>query len=822
MEGIMAETNYQEILASLTLEEKASLCSGLTNWLTKPIEEKGVPSVWVSDGPSGLRKEKVFEGGKTNIMQEPEPATCFPGAAATASSWDESLVEEVGSAIAREAKALKVCTVLGPGVNIKRSPLCGRNFEYFSEDPFLAGRMGAGWVHGVQKENIGTSLKHFVANNQEHIRMSISSIVDERALREIYMPAFEYIVKTEQPTTIMCSYNQLNEIFLSDNKRMLTDVLRDEWGFEGIVVSDWGAVNNRVEGIRAGLDLEMPGNNGLNDRHIVAAVQNGTLKEEELDRVVLRMIKFAIENKAREVEDFKVDLDANHEIARKASANSAVLLKNEDKALPLGKQEKIAVIGQMAKHARFQGAGSSHIGCTKIVSFTDMLDSEKQPYEYADGYTLKGDGYSKKLIKEACKLAEGKDKVLLFIGLTDAYESEGYDRTHLNLPESHNTLANELLKVNPNVIVVLSVGAPVKLGEWEKNVKAILNMYIGGQAVGEATYDVLYGAVNPSGKLAETYPFHNHDNIVANYFSMGPKTVEYRESIYVGYRFFDKVQKPVRYPFGYGLSYTTFEYSDLKLSAHKIKETDGLTVSFKIKNTGDVAGAEIAELYVSDLESTIFRPVKELKGFKKVFLQPGEEKQVDITLDSRSFAYYNVLINDWHVESGDFKILVGASSQDIKLEDTVFVESANPDAPIPDYRKSAPYYYDLKGDETEIPKEQFEVLYGAELPSNEQFKKGELTKNSAIYQCAVSPWGRFIYRAAMIGAKVIAKSAENPEMIIESVRDIPLRYTSTMTGGIVSEYSLQGLVKMVNGKRGGFCQLLRGFRKKYKAIIIED
>ena len=809
--------NIDVILKEMTLEEKASLCSGKDSWHTKPVERLDIPEIMVSDGPHGLRKVK----DESAAMNQAIDAVCFPTACATACSFDRELVANMGKALGQACKAEKVAVLLGPGCNIKRSPLCGRNFEYFSEDPYLAAKMGAGWVHGVQKENVGTSLKHFVANNQEHIRMSISSIVDERALREIYMPAFEYIVKTEQPTTVMCSYNQLNEVFLSDNKRMLTDVLRDEWGFKGIVVSDWGAVNNRVEGIRAGLDLEMPGNNGLNDRHIVAAVKNGTLKEEELDRVVLRMIKFAIENKAREV-DYKVDLDANHEIARKASASSAVLLKNEDDTLPLKKSEKIAVIGQMAKHARFQGAGSSHIGCTKITSFTDMLDEMKQPYEYADGYTLKGDGLSKKLIKEACRIAEGKDKVLLFIGLTDAYESEGYDRTHINLPEAHNILANELLKVNKNVVVVLSVGAPVKLGEWEKGVKSILNMYIGGQAVGAATYDLLYGAVNPSGKLAETYPFHNHDNIVANYFSMGPKTVEYRESVYVGYRYFDKVQKPVRYPFGFGLSYTTFEYSGFRLSADKIKETDTLTVSFKIKNTGKVAGAEIAQLYVSDVESTIFRPVKELKGFKKVFLNPGEEKTVELALDSRAFAYYNVLIHDWHVESGDFKILIGASSQDIKLEGKVFVESANPDAPIPDYRKSAPFYYELTGKDTEIPKEQFEVLYGAKLPNNDKFKKGELTKNCSLAQCAVSPWGRFIYKAANLGSHIIAKNSENPEMIIESVKDIPLRYTSTMTGGIVSEYSLQGLVKMVNGKRGGFCQLLRGFRKKYKAIIIDD
>ncbi len=811
----MTEQDYKNILSQLTLEEKASLCSGSTNWLTQPIERLGIPAVWVSDGPSGLRKEKQKSNG-TNIMGSSEPATCFPGAAATASSWDEKLLEEVGNAIAEEAKALKVCTVLGPGVNIKRSPLCGRNFEYFSEDPYLAGRMGAAWVRGVQNNGVGTSLKHYLANNQEHIRMCISSVVDERTLREIYMPAFEHIVKTEQPTTVMCSYNRLNGTYLSDNKRMLTDVLRDEWGFKGIVVSDWGAVNDRIEGVRAGLDLEMPGNKGLNDRHILEAIRDGRLTEEELDVVALRMIRFAFENAEREVKDYKVDLEANHRIARKASANSAVLLKNVDRMLPINRNMSIAVVGQLAKHARYQGAGSSHIGATKIVSFTDALDAEGVKYEYADGYTLKGDGMDGGMLKKAAQVAKGKDVVLAFIGLTDAFESEGYDRTHLNMPEAHNTLINELLKVNKNVVVVLSTGAPIKLGDWEKDVRSILNMYIGGQAVGEATYDVLFGAVNPSGKLPETYPLHNHDNIVAKYFPMGPRTVEYRESVYVGYRYFDKVDKAVRYPFGYGLSYTTFEYSDLNVSATSIKEGEPLTVTFKVKNTGDVDGAEVAQLYVADVESTIYRPVKELKGFEKVWLAAGEEKTVSITLDSRAFAYYNVLINDWHVESGDFDIMVGASSRDIKLTQRVEVISANPDAPIPDYRESAPFYYNIKASDEEVPTKDFEAVYGRQMPDNSEFKKGELTKNSSLGQVCVSPWGRFITGAVKFGCKIAALSAENPEMIINSALDMPLRVTVQWAPDIVSERSLEGLVDMVNGAKGGFGKFMGGFKKKYR------
>ena len=809
----MTDTDYKSILDSLTLEEQASLCSGMTNWLTQQIDRVGIPSVWVSDGPSGLRKEKVGEGG-TNIMGKAEPATCFPGAATLACSWDPELAEEVGNAIAKEAKALKVSTVLGPGVNIKRSPLCGRNFEYYSEDPFLAGRMGAGWVHGVQKEDVGTSLKHFLANNEEHIRMTISSVVDERALREIYMPAFEHIVKTEQPATVMCSYNRLDGTYLSENKRMLTNVLRDEWGFKGIVVSDWGAVNNRIEGVKAGLDLEMPGNKGINDRHLVEAVKDGRLSMEDLDKCALRMIKFAYEWHAKVVDGYKVDLEKNHQIARKAAANSAVLLKNEDKALPLSSSQNIAVIGRLAKKARFQGAGSSHINTTKISSFTDALDAAGQKYEYADGYSLKGDGYRVGLLEKAIKVAQGKDAVVVFIGLTDAFESEGYDRSHLDMPYAHNALVEELCKVNDNVIVVLSCGAPIRLGKWEKKVKSILNLYIGGQATGEAAYDVLFGKVNPSGKLAETFPYRNTDNIVSRYFPMGPRAVEYRESIYVGYRYFDKARKAVRYPFGYGLSYTKFEYSDLKLSSDNIAEGTNVDVTFTVKNVGDVDGAEIAQVYVSDVESTIFRPVKELKGFTKVFLKAGEAKTVTVTLDSRAFAYYNVLIKDWHIESGDFVIAVGASSRDIRLSAKLHVTSANPNAPIPDYRSKAPYYYNLNGNEKEIPKEQFEALYGAQMPNNDPFKKGELTACNSIAQCAVSPCGKFLYGAAMVGAKIIAKSAENPEMIIESVRDIPLRAMTAMTGGLVPEMSLNGIVDMVNGRKGGIRRFVKGFTKK--------
>ena len=818
----MEEKDYLDILKQLTLEEKASLCSGDSFWTTKAIERLGIPSVRVSDGPNGLRREK--DTGGTNVMQVSEPATCFPTAVTAASSWDEELLKEEGAAIANEALSLGVTTVLGPGVNIKRSPLCGRNFEYFSEDPFLAGRLGAAWVHGVQSNGVGTSLKHYLANSQEHLRMMIDSVVDERALREIYLPAFEHVVKTEQPTTVMCCYNRINGTYGSDNKYTNTDILRNEFGFKGIVVSDWGAVNDRVEGIRAGMDLEMPGNKGLNDKVIVKAVKEKQLSMEELDRVALRMIKFAFENKAKE-KDVKANHDANNDVARRVAEGGAVLLRNVDKALPLKPEQNVAVIGALAKHMRYQGSGSSNINPTKLTTFLDAMNEAGQAYEYADGYTLKGDGYSKGLINKAKKIAEGKDAVLVFIGLTDAYESEGFDRKHLNLPDGHNILVDELLKVNPNIIVVLSGGAPMKISKWDQKVKAVLNLYLGGQAGGAAAYNLIYGKVNPSGKLAETFPYRNHDNIVSRYFPMGPRSVEYRESIYVGYRFFDTAGKEVAYPFGYGLSYTTFEYSDLKISAEKINEGDPLTVSFKVKNTGDVAGAEVAQLYVSDVESTIFRPKKELKGFKKVFLQPGEEKEITLELDSRAFAYYNVAIKDWHVESGDFAILVGASSQDIKLTGNVYVTSKNPNAQIPNYKETSPYYYNIATIENankRIPHEEFEGLIGRTLVENKPFEKGEFTINNTVAQISVTGVGKFIYNLLTFGARLVAINSSNPGMIIESVKDLPIRGFCGFTGGIISAKSCEGVVDMCNGVKGGFKKFCRGFKKEKEEAPKEE
>ncbi len=807
----MNKDKINEIVSQMTLEEKASLCSGLTFWETEPVDRLSVPSVWMSDGPNGIRKEKNDSG--TNIMKPAETATCFPPESTLACSWDTDLIEEMGYAISEEAKALNVSTVLGPGVNIKRSPLCGRNFEYLSEDPYLSGRMGAAYVHGVQKNNVGVSVKHFCANNQEHLRMSIDTIVDERTLREIYLPSFEHIVKTENPASIMSSYNRVNGTYMTENKKILSDILRDEWGFENIIVSDWGAVNNRVDALNAGNDLEMPGNKGFNDKKIVQAVKDGIISEEQLDKTAFRLVKFIFERKKSEKVGAEQKLVEHHKLCRKIASECAVLLKNEDKILPIDDTKSIAVVGALAKNIRYQGSGSSHINPPRVVSFTDALENECKSFDYADGYSLKGDIVDTNLIYEACEKARGKDAVLVFIGLTNDFESEGFDRTSLEIPKAHNILVNEISKVNKNIIVVLSGGSPINPGKFERKAKAILNLYLGGQAGGEAAYDVIFGKVNPSGKLPETYPYSLADNLADRYFPMGPRSVEYRESIFVGYRYFDSAKKDVRYPFGYGLSYTDFEYGNLKISSDKIKEGENLTVSLTVKNIGNVDGAEIVQLYVKDRESTIFRPEKELKGFKKVFLKAGEEKEISFELDSRSFSYYNILINGWHIESGDFDILIGASSRDIRLEASVYVASANEDAPIPDYRKTAPDYYNMENVNTSVENSQF-IALGVNPVGNEPIRKGDFDINSSVDQVAASRVGKVIYGALSLGGSIVAMGTENPDMIKKTVTTMPLRSFSGFTGGIVPEMSVQGLVDLCNGKKGGFKKFVKGFIKK--------
>ncbi len=785
---------HQDILNKMTLEEKAALCSGKDFWHLKGIERLGIPEIMITDGPHGLRKQNPE--GKGSSLENSVPTTCFPTAVTTASSWDPELLYEMGAALGEECLAEKVSVILGPGVNIKRSPLCGRNFEYFSEDPVLAGEAAAGLIRGIQSKNVGTSLKHFAANNQEARRMTISSVVDERTLREIYLTGFEIAVKKGKPWTVMNAYNRINGVYCSDNEELQQKILRDEWGFDGVVMTDWGAANDRVQGIIAGNDLEMPSSGGINDKKICEAVRNGVLDINMLDKRVDALLDLIFKSKDA-LCDCTYDKDAHHELARKVAAQSMVLLKNDDNILPIKKGAKIAVVGEMARAPRYQGAGSSQINPTKISNAFDELCKTGFNPSYAPGYNKKSDAISQTLINDAIENSKHADIVLVFIGLTEAYESEGYDRKHLHLPDSHNRLVEELCKVNENVVVVLAGGSPVKM-PWLYDVKAVLNSYLGGQAGGEAVVDILTGAVNPSGKLAETYPIHLHHTPCCKNFPGNAKTVEYRESVYVGYRYYDSAMKNVLFPFGFGLSYTKFEYSDIKLSKKKIMDTDTVKVSYKIKNVGDVAGAEISQVYVSDVESTIFRPVKELKGFAKTYLEPGEEKKVEIVLDKRAFAYWNINIKDWHVESGAFDILVGASSRDIRLEAKLTVTSSAKDVVIPDYRKTAANYYTARA--RHITDEEFEAVLGFDIPPKVHDRKTPLTILNSLEDAKYTKWGGRI-NSMLDKALTLAFKEESgmAGMIKAMAVEIPIRNFVTMSSGVFSEKMAEGLLMILNG-----------------------
>lgn len=661
--------DIKALVSKMTLEEKAGLCSGLDFWHTKPVERLAIPSVMVSDGPHGLRKqdEKVDHLGINDSIK----AVCMPAACATAASFDRSLIRKMGESIGSSCQHEKLSVVLGPAVNIKRSPLCGRNFEYLSEDPYLAGEMAAAYINGVQSKNVGTSIKHFAANNQEHRRMSSSSNVDERTLREIYFPAFETAVKKSHPWTVMCSYNRINGVYASENKWLLTDVLRDEWGFDGYVMSDWGAVSDRVKGVAAGLDLEMPSSGGINDKKIVEAVRSGKLDEKKVDLCCERILNIVyryIENAAPET---PWDKEADHMLSADIASECMVLLKNND-ILPLSKTDSIAFIGEFAKKPRYQGGGSSHINSFKVTSALDA--AEGLNVTYARGYDVANDVASDEMIAEAVKAAKQAKVAVVFAGLPDSYESEGYDRSHMGLPKCQNMLIEAVAASNPNTVVVLHNGSPVEM-PWIDDVKGVLEAYLGGQAVGLAVVRILFGDVNPSGHLAETFPKKLSDNPSYLFYGGEGDNVDYREGIFVGYRYYDKKEEDVLFPFGYGLSYTTFKFSDIRLSSNEISDTDELKVTVKVENTGKVAGKTVVQLYVGDVSSSVIRPIRELKGFEKIPLEPGESKDVTFTLSKRAFAYWNQDISDWYVETGDFKIEIGQSSKDIECSALVKVNS---------------------------------------------------------------------------------------------------------------------------------------------------
>lgn len=797
-----------ELLKRMTLEEKVALLSGKDFWHLRGNVRLGLPELMITDGPHGLRKQNP--DGEQKGLSNSVPTTCFPTAVTTACSWDPDLLYRMGEAMAEECLQEKVSVILGPGVNMKRSPLCGRNFEYFSEDPLLAGELAAGLINGIQSKGVGTSIKHFAVNSQEKRRLTMDSVVDERALREIYLIAFEIAVKKAQPWTVMNSYNKINGTYASDNGYLQNDILRDEWGFEGIVVTDWGAANDRVLGLKNGNDLEMPSSNGYNDKKICDAVRKGTLDVKYVDLAADRMISL-IKKSDEVLGDYTYDKDAHHELAAEVCRQSLVLLKNEDNILPLKKDAKIAVIGEMARAPRYQGAGSSIINPTKISDAFDALIANGMNPLFAPGYNKKKDVINETMVRDARIIAEKSDVVLLFIGLTEEYESEGYDRSHLSLPKSHTVLLEEVLKVNKNVVVVLSGGSPVEM-PWLSDVKAVLNGYLGGQASGLAIADILTGKTNPSGKLAETYPMALSDTPCFNYYPGTEQTAEHREGVYIGYRYYDTAMKDVLFPFGYGLSYTEFEYSGIKLSKKKIKDTDTLTLTYKIKNVGKVAGAEVSQIYVSDSDSTIFRPVKELRAFNKVYLEPGEEKKISVELSKRAFAYYNVNIMDWHVESGDFHIMVGASSRDIRLEATVYVESTA-DAAVPDYKETAPCYY--MADVQNVPDSAFRAVLGHEIPAATLDYSSEITFANSLCDAKNTKWGSRV-NALLNAALDTFTDPEDPTtvMVKAMALEIPIRNFITMSAGVFTEEMAEGLLMILNSKGAA-----RGLGKIMKGLV---
>ena len=781
----------EEVLASLTLEEKAGLCSGADFWHLKGVERLGVPSIMVTDGPHGVRR--VVDGG---MSLKGVPATCFPTASGLASSWDPTLVEEVGAAIGREAVATGVAVVLGPGVNIKRHPLCGRNFEYFSEDPLLSGRMGGALIRGLAREGVGASLKHYAANNQEGYRNVADSVVDERALREIYLASFEYAVREGNPATLMCGYNKVNGPYCAEHEWLLTTVLRDEWGWDGVVMSDWGAVNDRVAGVKAGLDLEMPASNGMNDELIVAAVQQGALAVEVLDRTVRRVLRLIATCRIPEGAPITFDLDAHHAIARRAAADSTVLLTN-DGILPLAAKGTVAVIGEFATSPRYQGAGSSQVTPTRLDTILEALTAgfgDGTGISHARGYEATSDRARQDLIDEAVGAARAAEVAVVVVGLPSAYESEAFDRRHMRMPEQHTRLVEAVVAANPNTVVVVCGGSAVEL-PWIDAPRAVLLANLGGQAGGGGVADVLLGVVNPAGKLAETYPLQQADHGADAWFP-GARQVQYRESIYVGYRWFDTVGAQVRFPFGHGLSYTTFGLGEFALSGTTDADADGFAqqVEVTVTNTGPVAGAEVVQVYVRGPRSVVHRPDRELRGFAKVHLAPGESQRVTITLDRRAFAFYDVASQAWQVEAGTYEVLVGTSSRSLPVQAQVALSSGFAVVAVAPGVGWVPSATALADDAT------FAALLGRPIPSPTPVRP--FTRNSTVGEIGAVWPGRLLQK--MLARKIqqqvgdLLEDATSGAMMASVLREMPLRAIALMGGGKLDWKTLDRMLGVMN------------------------
>ena len=791
---------YTELISKMTLEEKASLCSGADFWHTKAVERLGIPQMMLTDGPHGLRKQI----GKNDHLglNAAYPATCFPTASAAANSWDIELLEQMGVRLGEEARAQRVGVILGPGVNIKRSPLCGRNFEYYSEDPLLAGKCAAALVRGIQSTGVAACVKHFAANSQETLRMTNDSVVDERTLREIYLPAFELAVREGHVKCLMTSYNMLNGQYANENTHLLQDILTQEWGYDGLIVTDWGGGNDRVRGLIAGNSLEMPGTGGETDGQILAAVRGGRVSEKLLDERVGRILRLVDDAQAAFKSAPGCDMDEHHEFAASLAEESAVLLKNEGGILPLRENARVAVIGDFAKTPRYQGAGSSHIEPTKLECGLDALRAEGvNVLGFEPGFKRRG-GRSQRLISRACELCMGADIVLVWLGLDEGSEAEGVDRSHMHIPENQIELLRAVRAVNPNIAVILSCGSPVET-DWDCDCRALLHGYLGGQAGAKAIARLVTGRASPSGKLAETMPHSLSDTPCFKYYPGAEKTSEYREGIFVGYRYYDTAKKAVKYPFGFGLSYTTFEYSGLEL------RPEG--VSFTIKNTGSAEAAEIAQVYISAPCGDVFRPEKELRGFARVTLAPDEEKRVFVELPERAFQYWNTLESRWATIGGRYEVLVGASSRDIRLRG--HVDKAGDGAPDP-YSDAVFAPYRTAGVQS-VPDECFAAVLGRELPPRLWDRKAPLEFNSALVQGAYRPGiGRFLYRLLRLvhGFFRLTGSAEGANNT-EFAMNLPYRGLARFTGA-VTEAQVRALLMAANREKGGYRALIRALLHK--------
>lgn len=774
--------NTELLLKELTLEEKCALLSGAETFKTRGMPQHGIPQIWLSDGPHGLRKQA---GESDHLGLNPSvPATCFPTASAVANSWDAALGEEIGAALGEEAAAQEVTVLLGPGLNMKRNPLCGRSFEYFSEDPYLAGKLAAGYIRGIQSKGVAACPKHFAVNSQETRRMASDSIVDERTLREIYLTGFEIAVKEGHPRSIMSSYNLVNGTYANENKHLLMEILRGEWGFDGAVITDWGGSNDHALGVKNGSTLEMPAPGGDSVRELLAAVESGKITESDIDARLSELLPLVFDTKAAlDAAPRAFDAAAHHALARRAAEESLVLLKNEGSLLPLAAGSKVAVIGDFAKNPRYQGAGSSMVNSTQVDVLLDkLIDSELNVIGYQQGFDRHGKPDAA-LQKSACELATQADTVILCMGLDEIAESEGLDRSNLRLAQNQVDLLQAVAAVNPKIVVVLYSGSVVET-PWLDNCQALLYAALGGQAGAGAVADALIGKVNPCGKLAETWPLTYADVPSAADFATRRKTVEYREGLYIGYRYFTTAEKAVRFPFGYGMSYTTFAYSDLA--------ADEQGVSLTVTNTGSVAGTEIVQLYVAKKNSELFRPAKELKGFARVTLAPGEKQRITITLDDKAFRFWNVKANRWEIEGGEYELLVGASVEDIRLCEKISVHGTATVYPYED--RDLDCYY--KGDVLHVSDADFEKLLGHPIPNG----KTKIDRNLTLGELnhARSPLGWLVWLVLTFLLDVSYKRGK-PDLNILFQYNMPLRALAKMTNGAISMGMVDGIVMELQG-----------------------